>query len=125
MADKERKAVADRGLAAPLHTFSVQDALGQLRKESAWESGDRNAVTLVKTEKVRVVLIGMKQSTSLHEHQVEGPMTLYVIEGSIKFTVGTHYCTLKRSGFVSLDKAIPHNVEALEESAFLLTILQP
>ena len=125
MIPKERRAVRERGLDAPLHTFSVQGALEQLRKESAWEPGDRNAVTLVKTERVRVVLIGMKKWTSLLEHRVEGPMTLYVIEGSIKFTVGTHYCTLKRSGLVSLDKSIPHDVEALEESAFLLPILQP
>ncbi len=124
MTAKDRKAVGDRGLDAPLHTFSVQGQLEQLRKESAWETGDRNAVTLVKTERVRVVLIGMKKTTRLLEHQVEGPMTLYVIDGSIKFTVGTHYCTLKRSGLVSLDKSIPHDVEALEESAFLLTILQ-
>lgn len=125
MTDKARRDVGDRGLDARLHTFSVQEAIDQLRTETAWKAGDRNAVTLVKTERVRVVLIGMKKWASLLEHRVEGPMTLYVIEGSIKFVVGTHHCTLTRSGFVSLDKAIPHDVEALEDSAFLLTIVQP
>jgi hypothetical protein len=67
----------------------------------------------------------MKKWTSLLEHRVEGPMSVFVIEGAIRFVVGTHSCTLKRTGFVSLDKAIPHDVEALEESEFLLTIMQP
>lgn len=125
MTDKERGDVRGRGLDAPLHTFSVQGALERLRTEAAWKVGDRNAVTLVKTDKVRVVLIGMKKWASLLEHRVEGPMTLYVLEGSIKFVVGSHSCTLIHSGFVSLDHAIPHDVEALEESAFLLTIVQP
>ena len=125
MADKERGDVRDRGLDAPLHTFSVGGALEQLRAESAWKIGDRNAMTLVKTNKVRVVLIGMKKGATLLEHCVEGPMTLYVLEGSIKFVAGSHSCNLSHSGFVSLDQAIPHDVEALEESAFLLTIVQP
>jgi quercetin dioxygenase-like cupin family protein len=125
MKDKERGDVRDRGLDAPLHTFSVQRALEQLRTEAAWKVGDRNAMTLVKTDKVRVVLIGLKKWASLLEHRVEGPMTLYVLEGAIKFVVGSHYCTLSHSGFVCLEHAIPHDVEALEESAFLLTIVQP
>jgi hypothetical protein len=70
-------------------------------------------------------MLEWKKWTSLLEHRIEGPMTLYVIEWSIKSTAGTHYCALKRSGFVRLDRAIPHDVEALEACAFLLTVLQP
>lgn len=125
MADKRRIEPKQRLLDAALLSFSIDDQIKQLRQEKSWPSGDRNAITLVKNPSVRVTLIALREGASLREHYAEGPITIYVVEGLINFNAGRDKCTLRRSGFLTLDRTIPHDVEALEESVILLTIIQP
>ena len=125
MTDEGRLGAKERALDAALLSFTIDEQVKQLKQEKSWQSGDRNAVTLVKNPSVRVTLMALRRGASLREHHVEGPITVYVVEGSINFVVGKDKCTLKRSGFLSLERTIPHDVEALEDSVILLTIVQP
>jgi quercetin dioxygenase-like cupin family protein len=61
----------------------------------------------------------------LREHHTESSFTLLVLAGSVRFTAGDDTRTVARHGIVALDKNMLHEVEALEESAFLLTIIEP
>jgi quercetin dioxygenase-like cupin family protein len=70
-------------------------------------------------------LVTLRKGASLQEHHVKGPITLFVLSGTIRFIAGEQKCNLQSKDLVTLDKAIPHDVEALEDSAFLLTIVQP
>jgi quercetin dioxygenase-like cupin family protein len=125
MADEGRLGAKERVLDATLLSFSIDEKVKQLKQEKSWQSGDRNAVTLVKNPGVRVTLVALRKGASLREHHVEGPITVYVVEGSINFIVGPDKCALKRSSFLTLERTIPHDVEALEDSVILLTIIQP
>lgn len=125
MADEGRLGAKERALDAALLSFTIDEQVKQLKQEKSWQSGDRNAVTLVKNPSVRVTLMTLRRGASLREHHVEGPITVYVVEGSINFIVGPDKCPLKRGGFLSLERTIPHDVEALEDSVILLTIIQP
>lgn len=123
MGSEGRPAAKERGIEAPFVSFAIGDQISRIKGENTWNTSDRNAVTLVHNEHVHVTLIAFHKGASLHEHEVEGPITVYVVEGSIKFTVGDDTCTVKREGFLSLERTIPHDLEALEESVVLLTIL--
>lgn len=125
MAQGERFVPRGRALDAALVSVGIEEEAQNLRREKTWQSGDRNAVTLVKTPRMRVVLMALRNGASLREHHVEGPITVLVMEGSINFIVGQETCHLHRNGFVSLEGTIPHDVEALEDSVVLLTIMQP
>ncbi len=125
MTDEGRNGSNTRTLDAALLSFTIDEQVKQLKQEKPWQSGDRNAVTLVKNQDVRVTLMALHKGASLREHHVEGPITVYIIEGSVNFIVGQDKCVLKRSGFLSLERTIPHDVEALEDSIMLLTIIQP
>jgi quercetin dioxygenase-like cupin family protein len=125
MADGGRVGAKERALDAALLSFTIDEKVKQLKQEKSWQSGDRNAVTLVKNPSVRVTLMALRQGASLREHHVEGPITVYVVEGSVNFIVGQEKCTLKRCSFLTLERTIPHDVEALEDSVILLTIIQP
>ncbi len=125
MAKSERESLKSRTLRAPLLSFSINKEVEKLRKESAWLNGDRNAVTLQKDKNLRVVLISLHKGVTLHEHKVEGPITLFVISGKINFFAGEDKVSADSNGFIVLDKAIPHDVEALEDTSFILTIIQP
>ena len=57
-------------------------------------------------------------------HQVEGPITLQVVSGAIQFGVAGEPRELRAGSVIALDKAIPHDIEALEDSDLLLTIVK-
>jgi len=125
MAKSKRESLKDRALKAPLMNFSIDKEIEKLKKEPAWLNGDRNAVTLQKDSNLRVVLIMLHKGVTLHEHKVEGPITLFLLSGKINFIAGKEKVSAESNGFIVLDKAIPHDVEALEDSTFILTIVQP
>lgn len=74
----------------------------RLRAETTWSTG-HNARTLIKYDDLRVVLIALQRNASI-------PGRTF---------------SLRPWGMVALDRGVPHDVEAMEESAFLLTISWP
>lgn len=120
----ERPPLGERTLKAPLLSFSIEKEIEKLQKETAWKNGDRNAVTLQKNSNIRVVLISLHKGTTLHEHKVEGPITLFVVSGKINFIAGEEKVYAESNGLIVLEKTIPHDVEALEDTTFILTIIQ-
>ncbi|MBZ0198833.1 MAG: cupin domain-containing protein [Ignavibacteriaceae bacterium] len=112
-------------LSAPLLKFSIDKEVDRLKTEPTWADGDRNAITLQKNSKLRVVLITMRKGASLKEHKVEGPITIFVLSGKIIFSTGDDKINMSGNELIVLEKTIPHDVEALEDSSFILTIIQP
>lgn len=81
MLEHERPLLGERILKAPLLSFSIEEEIEKLQKETAWKDGDRNAVTLQKNSDLRVVLIPLRKGATLNEHKVECPITLFVVSG--------------------------------------------
>ena len=125
MKQKKVTTLKKRILSAPLLSFALKEHIRQLKKQSQWKKGDRNAITLVKTSKVRVVLMPLRNGVTMREHHVEGPLTLFVLTGAIRFVLGTVKCKLPANTFMTLESTIPHDVVALTDSVLLLTIVQP
>ena len=94
----------------------------KIRQEDTWKSGDRNSLTLLKTEDLRIVLIALRQGAQLITHTAPGIITVQVLEGRITFRTGIRLADLPEGEIVVLQAGIPHSVLALEESVFLLTI---
>lgn len=114
----------DRNTSGPAVTFSIADELKRLREEPEWISGTRNSVTVVKTANLSVVLTAVKKDATLCGHEVDGPITLQVLSGEIEFGVAGEPRTLQGGTVIALDNAVPHDIKALEDSEFLLTIVR-
>lgn len=71
-----------------------------------------------------MVLISLHKGATLHEHKVEGLITLFVLSGKMNFIAGEKKVILEGNEFIVLEKAVPHDVEALEDTTFILTIIQ-
>ena len=125
MTEHQRSGLREKSLKAPLLSFSIEQEIENLQKEPEWKEGNRNAVTLQKDSNLRIVLISLRKGITLHEHKVEGPITLFVLSGKINFTAGEEKVHAESNRFIVLDKAIPHDVEALEDTSFILTSIQP
>ena len=121
MAD-EWKARPDRPVEAPLLHLRLGEQLERLRQEPTWRTRGRNAITLTKEPGLRLVLMLLGKGTKISEHQAAGSLTFHVLTGSVTFRAGARVESLESGELVVLESTVPHEVEALEESACLLTL---
>ena len=108
----------------PYLEFDIARELQQLHLEPGWQPG-QNAKTLVKYDGLRIVLIVLKAGSRIPEHHTEGQISIQTIVGHIQVRAEGRSFELRPGGLLALEQGLPHNVEALEESAFLLTIAWP
>ena len=108
-------------VAAPLLTLDLNCEIEQLRAEGRWQSG-HTARTLAKYPDLRVVLIVMKAGGRLEKHQAEGRILVQTLDGRIRFNTGERSVELAHGQMLTLERGIPHEVEGILDSAFLLTI---
>ena len=113
-------------LAEPLLQFDLREELEQLRREDSWqrESG-RSSKTLAKYPDFRIILVLMKAKTQMNEHRAEGRISIHHLLGKICIHLPDQKVNLEVGQLLVLDCGMVHNVEALEESAFLLTVSWP
>jgi quercetin dioxygenase-like cupin family protein len=116
---------AVRPLAGPLLTFDLPEEAEKLRKEGPWLQHGRNAVTLVKYADLRIVLMLMKAGTRMPEHHATGRISVQTLSGHVRLHLKEQTVELPAGHLLALDREIAHDVEAIEESAVLLTIAWP
>jgi quercetin dioxygenase-like cupin family protein len=111
------------GLAEPLLQIDFEQELQQLRSEDAWqrETG-RSSKTLAKYPDFRIVLILMKSGTQMRRHRAEGRVSIQQLKGQVCIHLADRKVILSTGHLLVLDCGVLHDVEALEESALLLTI---
>jgi quercetin dioxygenase-like cupin family protein len=111
-------------MAAPYLEFDIMSDVEQLHREAAWQSG-HNAKTLVKFDDLRIVLMALKAQSRIPGHQTEGRISIHTVAGHIQVRAQGRTFDLPSGRLLTLDQRLPHDVEALEDSAFLLTIAWP
>lgn len=112
----------DRTMDAPLVLIDLPDFMKQIKEEDAWHKSDKNAITVFKTEKMRIVLIALHTNAELKPHKADGIISVQVLEGTINFSTDQQSYDLKKGQMVTLHENIMYQVKALEESMFLLTM---
>ena len=68
---------------------------------------------------------GGPSGTRMNEHHVDARISVHGLEGRIRIRMSDEAVEVSAGELVALEYAIPHEVEALEESTFLLTISWP
>lgn len=105
-----------------LNSFSLSDEISQIKQEESWEKTGRGSRTLIKIGAMRLVLNVMKAGTEIKTHHANGPISVHCIEGKLKFNTEESSTTLKAGGLLTLEQLVKHSVEAVDETAFLLTV---
>ncbi len=112
----------DRIIDAPQVTIDLDSFTKQIRNEKAWKESDRNAITVFKTDGLRILLIALHKDAEMVKHKADGLISLQVLEGQIQFTTEEQSVELSSGQLLALHKGIPHSVLAKEETIFLLTL---
>ncbi len=105
-----------------VHHFPLSAAIRELRQEPVYDVNGHTGTTLVKHSDLRVVLQAMQPGAALKEHHAPGPISVQVLEGELRFEAEGEVFYLIAGDLLTLPAGVPHSVEAVKESAFLLTI---
>jgi quercetin dioxygenase-like cupin family protein len=104
--------------------LDLANELAESEKKKPWPQG-RYTQMLVKRPDLRVLPISMEKGAELKEHHVDGPITVQVLRGAVRFAAGVDARTLKTLQMVTLGASIKPAVEALEDATILVTIAWP
>jgi quercetin dioxygenase-like cupin family protein len=112
-------------LTAPVMNFNLSKEIAQLHQEEPWLRTGRNSKTLVKQPDFRIVLIALKKGGRVDEHKADARISIHTLSGHVKLQLPDEFVDLPAGHLLALDRVIEHDLEALEESAILLTISWP
>ena len=112
----------ERTLDASLVTIDLNYFTKQIRDEKAWKDSDRNAITVFKTNGMRIVLIALHKDAEMAKHTADGIISVQVLEGQMLFTTEEQSVELGKGEMLALHENVPHSVLAKEETVFLLTL---
>jgi quercetin dioxygenase-like cupin family protein len=114
-------------LASEVIRKKLSDELEKLRNADSWQRGSgRSSETIVKYPEFRIVLIRMKPGSYMSHHRAEGPISVHAVLGKIRVHLPDDRIEeLVPGDLLAIERGLEHDVEALEECAFLLTIAWP
>ena len=116
--------LADGTMVDRMAHFDLNHEIAEATAKKPWQAG-HHAKTLFKKHDFRVVLITMDRAAHMKEHHADGTISVQVLKGRIRLNVGGKPHDLAAGNLFTLGASIRHNVEALDDSAFLLTISWP
>jgi quercetin dioxygenase-like cupin family protein len=105
-----------------LIAVDIRAEVARLKSEPAWANGDRHGLSMVKGDGINVALMLLKKGASLQEHHTKAPSTVHLLEGRITVTANSKPHPLTTGMLLALDRAIDHSIDALEDSALILTV---
>lgn len=111
-----------RTLDAPVLRINLPDYIRQIRREKAWEAGDRNAITLLHNDFQRIVLVALKQGAEMTRHAVDAALSIQVVSGRLWVQTEAQSFSVDESEIAALHPGMEHYVFAEEESVFLLLL---
>lgn len=79
--------------------------------------------TLVKTETLEIIRLVLPAGKKIAEHTARGVLTVQCLEGRVRFGVEGEPRELGPGDLLHLKPEQPHDVEALEASSLLLTLI--
>jgi quercetin dioxygenase-like cupin family protein len=110
-------------LGTPIVQCDLSAEIQSLHKEDAWLEGTGpSSKTLVKHPDLRIVLLAMRKKTCMHEHRTAARISVQTLSGHIRLRLPDRTVELPAGQLLVLDQCVPHDVEAEEDSAFLLTL---
>lgn len=97
------------------------EAIDLWQRKGALSAG--KSAALVKTDDFEVVQLVVPSGRELPEHHVDGPITLYCLEGSVRLGLLQGDVELRAGEWLYLQGGEKHSVSAIEDSRVLLTIV--
>jgi quercetin dioxygenase-like cupin family protein len=113
-----------RSLSGDVLVFDLKEERDRVAGSSASEQRVHTARTLLKNGPLRVTLVALAPGGVIPDHQAEGPITVQVLEGNIRFTAGGRVHDVGPGQLLSAGPGLRHAVASAGGAAFLLTVVK-
>lgn len=124
MSPQTKKSVrnTERLLDGPLLVFDLPSLMEKLKLDDVGEKSNRNAITLLKSDNMRLVLIALRAGAEIDFRQSDNLISLQLLKGKLEFIAENYKVVLEQGQLLTLHENIPHSLTAVNETIFLLTI---
>lgn len=112
----------ERPTSGPLVAMNLPRYIHQLKNEPAWQKNDRNAITLLHNEKLRLVLVALHNGAAMNRTVHDSPMLIQVLEGRIWLETEEQSISIDAAEAAALEEGIAYHIHTEEETVLLLTL---
>lgn len=114
----------ERLVDAPVVEIDIPRFIKRIKREKAWDKNDRNAITVFKSDKLRVVIVGMRKKAEMTTERPENTFSVQVLDGRIKLHTAEKTIEVKNNEMFVLHANIPYKIVAVKKSLFLLSVVE-
>ena len=114
----------DRMVDAPVVLVNIPEFIKKIKKEKVWDKNDRNAITVFKSDKMRIILVALHKKAEMTTERPENIFSLQVLDGKVKLHTDVKTIEIREDELFVLHASIPYKIEAVKKSIFLLTVLE-
>ena len=111
-----------RALTGEKLTFDLAVQIAELRQDESYIRSGRVGRTLIKAGPLRLTLTVIAEGVDIGTHHAASPMTLHVLEGRLKYRVGDDAFEIGQGEVLFFGPGHAQDIQALEDTALLLTI---
>lgn len=105
--------------------FDLAAADREMRAEEAYVRDGHTGRTLTREPDLRIVLVVMKAGSRMAEHHADATASIQVLGGQVRLHILDRTVDLSAGGLLVLERGLRHDVEAVGESALLVTLGWP
>ncbi len=114
----------DRMVDAPVVLVNIPEFIKKIKKEKVWDKNDRNAITVFKSDKMRIILVALHKKAEMTTERPENIFSLQVLDGKVKLHTDVKTIEIREDELFVLHASIPYKIEAVKKSIFLLTVIE-
>ncbi len=103
-------------------TFDLAAIESELRTEGAYQRDGHAARTLTREADMRIVLIVMKAGARIAEHRANETASVHTLSGHMQLHLPDATVDLPTGQVLVIERGLKHDVEAVQDGAFLLTL---
>ncbi len=104
--------------------LDIEKEIEELHRTPEWKGGIARKL-LIRYPDFQITLRAMKANARIPEHHNPGRVCVQTVKGHIRMHADGRVFDLPEGKALVLDRAVTHDVEALKESVFLLTVAYP
>lgn len=112
----------ERPLDGPHLSFELGAETDRLRREVQWRESGHNAITLAKYPDLRLVVTVLRAGVRMATHEPDERVAIQLLSGRLRVRAGLAAVEMRQGHLLAIDRGQAHEIEALEDSAFLLTV---
>ena len=114
----------ERPIDAPVVLVNIPEFIKKIKKEKAWDKNDRNAITVFKSDKLRIILVAMHKKAEMTTERPENIFSVQVISGKVKLNTSGKSFDVGEEDLLVLHPNITYKIVALRKSVFLMTVVE-